>query len=144
MDQAIEFFEGRYRPATKSIIILKAAEEFLRTRQALSKATSANYTTGLLLLQKTSPNKLGDTFTISDIKSTPSKYKNFRSQRSFGLIKLPKDMIQIAMLSLDFAALIYIDVPPPLPSLGHSLENLVFIVAIVAVSPFWIGGAHAD
>jgi integrase len=124
LDQAIEFFESRYRPETNSITILNAAEEFLRTRQGLSKATSANYRTGLLLLQKTDPNKLVHTFTIADIEAALSKYRNVRSQRSFRPIfsvffhwalrhhytlenpckrrdKLPKDMTQIAMLSLD-------------------------------------------
>jgi integrase len=138
LDQAIAFFESRYRPETNSITILNAAEEFLRTRQGLSKATSANYRTGLLLLQKADPNKLVHTFTIGDIESALSKYKNVRSQRSFRLIfsvffhwavrhhytlenpckrldKLPKDMTQIAMLSLDeckrllYAALTYSD-----------------------------------
>ena len=136
LDQAVAFFESRYHPEINSITIINAVEEFLRTRQGLSKATRANYGTGLLLLQKADPNKLVHTFTVAEIESALSKYRNVRSQRSFRLIfsvffhwavrhhyalenpckrldKLPKDMTQIAMLSLDeskrllFASLTY-------------------------------------
>ncbi len=136
LDQAIAFFESRYRPETQTITILNATEEYLRTRQGLSEATRANYKTGLLLLQKKDPNKQVHTFTVGDVESALKKYKNVRSQRSFRLIfsvffrwavrhhytlenpcsrldKLPKEMTQIAMLSLDeskrllYAAMIY-------------------------------------
>lgn len=138
LDLAIAFFESRYRPETQSITILNATEEYLRTRQGLSEATRANYKTGLLLLQKKDPNKPVHTFTVGDLESALKSYKNVRSQRSFRLIfsvffrwavrhhytlenpcarldKLPKEMTQIAMLSLDeskrllYAALTYGD-----------------------------------
>jgi integrase len=138
LDQAIAFFESRYRPETRSITILNATEEYLRTRQGLSEATRANYKTGLLLLQKKDPNKPVHTFTVGDIESALKSYKNVRSQRSFRLIfsvffrwavrhhytlenpcsrldKLPREMTQIAMLSLAeckrllYAALTYGD-----------------------------------
>ena len=138
LDQAIAFFESRYRPETQSITILNATAEYLRTRQGLSEATRANYKTGLLLLQKKDPNKPVHTFTVGDIESALKSYKNVRSQRSFRLIfsvffrwavrhhytlenpcarldKLPKEMTQIAMLSLEeskrllYAALTYGD-----------------------------------
>ena len=124
LDEAIAFFETRYRPETRSITILNATEEYLRTRQGLSEATRSNYRTGLLLLQKSDPNKLVHTFTIGDLENSLGKYRNPRSQRSFRLIfsvffrwavrhhytlenpcqrfdKLPKEMTRIAMLSLE-------------------------------------------
>lgn len=124
LDQAMTFFESHYRPETKSITILNAKEEYLQTRNRISEATRANYDTGLSLLLKPDPNKLVHTFTISDIECALLRYKNIRSQRSFRTIfsgffrwakrhhyclenpcarldKLPKDMSQIATLSLE-------------------------------------------
>ncbi len=124
LDQAIAFFESRFRPETKEITILNAKEEFLATRHGISDATRGNYDIGLRLLLKKDPNKLVHAFTVSDLEASLKKYTNVRSQRSFRLIfsvffhwavrhhyclenpcerfdKLPKDMSQIAALSLD-------------------------------------------
>lgn len=138
LDQAIAFFETRYRPDTKTISILNGKEEFLRTRHGISEATRDNYETGLSLLLKKDPNKFVHSFTVGDLESTLVKYRNTRSQRSFRGIfsvffnwatrhhyclenpcdrfdKLPKDMTQIAALSLDevkrllYAAMTYQD-----------------------------------
>jgi integrase len=124
LDRAVAFFESHHRPETQSITILNATNEYLRTRQGLSVATRANYKTGLLLLQKGNPNKLVHTFMVSGIESVLKNYTKSRSQRSFRLIfsvffrwairhhytlenpcarldKLPKEMTQIAMLSIE-------------------------------------------
>ena len=124
LDQAIAFFETRYRPETKTITMLNAKEEFLRTRHGISEATRDNYEIGLCLLLKKDPNKFVHSFTVSDLEASLSKYSNTRSQRSFRAIfsvffhwatrhhyclenpcerfdKLPKDMSQIATLSFE-------------------------------------------
>ncbi len=124
LDQAISFFEARYRPETKEITILNAKEEFLSTRHGISDATRANYDVGLSLLLKKNPNAYVHAFTISDLENALKKYTNTRSQRSFRLIfsvffnwavrhhyclenpcerfdKLPRDMSQISTLSLE-------------------------------------------
>lgn len=124
LDLVMAFFESRYRPETKSITIFNAKEEYLKTRNRISDATRANYEVGLNLLLKVDPNKLIHAFTIDDIEHSLKPYKNVRSQRSFRIIfsgffrwavrhhyclenpcdrldKLPKDMSQIAALSLD-------------------------------------------
>ena len=124
LDQVISFFEARYRPETKEITILNAKEEFLNTRHGISAATRANYDIGLSLLLKPNPNELVHSFTIGDLENVLKKYTNTRSQRSFRVIfsgffnwavrhhyclenpckrfdKLPRDMSQIATLSLD-------------------------------------------
>jgi len=124
LDQAISFFETRYRPETKEITILNAKAEFLSVRHGISEATRGNYDIGLNLLLKKDPNKFVHAFTIRDLEGALKKYSNLRSQRSFRLIfsvffhwavrhhyclenpcerfdKLPKDMTQIAMLSLE-------------------------------------------
>jgi len=138
LDQAISFFETRYRPETKEITILNAKAEFLSARHSISKATRGNYDIGLNLLLKKDPNKFVHAFTIRDLEAALKKYSNLRSQRSFRLIfsvffhwavrhhyclenpcerfdKLPKDMTQISMLSIDevkrllYAAMTYRD-----------------------------------
>lgn len=123
LDQAIAFFESRYRPETKEITILNAKEEFLKTRHGISDATRSNYDIGLGLLLKKEPKKFVHAFTVSDLETFLKKYSNIRSQRSFRVIfsvffhwavrhhyclenpcerfdKLPKDMSQIVALSL--------------------------------------------
>ena len=124
LDQAISFFETRYRPETSTITILNAKEEFLRTRQGISTATRGNYEVGLRLLLRDDPNRFVHAFTVADLEASISQYTNLRSQRSFRQIfsvffgwavrhhyclenpcerfdKLPRDMSQISVLSLD-------------------------------------------
>jgi integrase len=124
LELAMSFFETRYRPETESITILNAKAEFMSNRQDISKATRSNYDLGLALLLKPYPNKFFHSFTVADIEKPLKKYPNTRSKRSFRIIfsvffrwavrhhyclenpcdrldKLPKDMSQIAALSLE-------------------------------------------
>ncbi len=136
LDQAISFFEARYRPEIREITILNAKEEFLATRHGIAEATRENYVIGLNLLIKKNPNALVHSFTIGDLEAALKNYTNLRSLRSFRLIfsvffgwavrhhyclenpcdrfdKLPKDMSPIVALSLEeckrllYAAMVY-------------------------------------
>lgn len=126
LERAVSFFESQYRPQTQEITILNATEEYLQSRLGISKATRGNYEIGLKLLMKADPNKAVHSFTVHDLEDSLKKYTNVRSQRSFRLIysvffrwatrhhycpenpcerldKLPKEMTQIAALSLEEA-----------------------------------------
>jgi len=123
LDQTMSFFETRYRPETEAITILNAKERFMDSRHDIADATRANYDMGLSLLLTPDPNKFVHAFTLSDIEAALNKYRNTRSKRSFRIIfsmffrwavrhhyclenpcdrldKLPKEMSQIAALSL--------------------------------------------
>lgn len=124
LDQAMAFFESRYRPETKNISVLNAKNEFMRKRVGIATDTATNYDSALRLLLKPDPNKLIHSFTVSDIESVLGNYNNVRSKRSFRTIfsiffrwavrhhyclenpcdrldKLPTDMSHIVALSLD-------------------------------------------
>lgn len=126
LDQAITFFETRYRKESKAITILNATNEFLDTRQGIAESTRENYEIGLKLLQKPDPNRYVHDFTIGDLETILKKYKKVASQRTFRTLfssffawavrhhyclenpckrfdKLPKDMSQIAALTLEEA-----------------------------------------
>ena len=124
LEQAVKFFASHYRAETTEISVLNATEEFLRTRQDIEDQTRKNYTYALRRLLKPDPNKLVHTFSISDIEAVLSQYPKVATRRSFATIfgvffrwairhhyllenpcarldKLPKDMSQIAALSLE-------------------------------------------
>ena len=104
--------------------MLAAYDQFLSSRSSGSAKTTNHYESSLRLLLKPDPNKVLHTFTVSDIEKILNRYKNVNSKRTyrrafstfFGwairhhycpedpckrLDKLPKDMSQIAVLSLD-------------------------------------------
>ena len=124
LDQAVAFAESHYRVETTSISVLNAYNEFLKIRSYGSEKTKAHYETCLSQLLKPDPNKHVHTFTLSDIEKILSKYKNLNSKdtyrRAFSaffnwsvrhhyclenpcarLDKIPKDLSQIAILSID-------------------------------------------
>ena len=124
LDEAVAFFESRYRKESKAITILNAKADFLSSRHEIAAATLANYEIGLGLLLKPDPNKMVHAFAIADLEKLLKKYKKIASQRTFRTIfstffawavrhhyclenpckrfdKLPKDMSQIAALSLE-------------------------------------------
>ncbi|BCU76869.1 hypothetical protein [Luteolibacter sp. LG18] len=124
LDQAIAFFEARYRPEIREITILNAKQEFLETRRGIRASTRSNYDIGLGLLLKKDPNAFVHSFTVGDLEKILKGYTNVQSQRSFRTIfsvffgwavrhhyclenpcerfdKLPKNMSQIAALSLN-------------------------------------------
>jgi integrase len=124
LDEAINFFEVRYRPETKSITMFNAKEEFLRTRVKISGKTRLNYDGGLGQLLKPDPNKHIHAYTVADIEKVMQRHSNLNTQKTHRRIfsvffnwavrhhyclenpcdrldKLPKDMSQIAALSLD-------------------------------------------
>jgi integrase len=124
LDQAIAFFESRYRPETESITILNAKSGFLSNRVGIAPETRTNYDRALSLLLRPDPNKFVHLFTVSDIESVLGAYKNIRSKRSFSTIfsmffswavrhhyclenpcgrldKLPTEMSPIVALSLE-------------------------------------------
>ncbi|MCB1132432.1 MAG: hypothetical protein KDN05_14995 [Verrucomicrobiae bacterium] len=126
LDQAMTFFETRYRPETETITILNAKEKFMGSRHDISDTTRANYEHGLGLLLSPDANKFVHAFTISDIEAILGKYRNTRSKRTYRITfstffrwavrhhyclenpcdrldKLPRDMSQIAALSLEEA-----------------------------------------
>lgn len=116
--------------------VAKIVANFIRGQAEKDPTSQAQG--GLNLLLKKEPNKFVHAFTIRDLEAALKKYSNLRSQRSFRLIfsvffhwavrahyclenpcerfdKLPKDMTQISMLSIDevkrllYAAMIYQD-----------------------------------
>lgn len=124
IDEAITFFENRYRRESKSITVLNAKAEFIDSRHGISKATQANYETGLSLLLMPDPNKFVHAFSIADLESILKKYRKVASRRTYRTIfssffrwavrhhyctenpcdrfdKLPRDMSLIAALSLE-------------------------------------------
>ena len=124
LDEVLHFFEARYRPEIRSITMHNAKEEFFQSREALSGKTRINYESGLSLLLKPDPNKHVHSYTISDIEKILQRYKNLNSRRTHRRVfsvffnwavrhhyclenpcdrldKLPRDMSQIAALSLD-------------------------------------------
>ena len=124
LDDAVAFAESHYRAETKSISILNAYNEFLATKPFGTQTTKAHYETCLSRLLAPDPNKLVHTFAVSDIERIISKYKNLTTRdtyrRAFSaffnwsvrhhyclenpctrLDRIPKDMSQIAIFSLD-------------------------------------------
>jgi integrase len=124
LDEAIQFFEVRYRPESKAITIFNAKEEFLCTRVALSAKTRLNYESGLKQLLKPDPNKYVHSYTVTDIEKVTQRYKNLNTRKTHRRVisvffnwavrhhyclenpcerldRLPKDMSQIAALSLE-------------------------------------------
>jgi integrase len=123
LDQAIAFFETRYRPESEAVTVMNAINEFLKSRAGVGKATLRNYESSLGLLLKADPNKFVHAFTVGEIEKAAGKYENLNSRRTHRRIfsiffnwcvrhhycledpckrldKLPKDMSQIAALTL--------------------------------------------
>jgi integrase len=124
LNTAISFVEGHYRSEIQTITVLNAFNKFVEGRSSVATKTKEHYESSLGLLVKADPNKLLHTFTVSDIDRVLSRYKNVNSKRTyrrafttfFGwairyhhcledpcrrLDKLPTDIGQIAVLSLD-------------------------------------------
>jgi integrase len=124
LDTAIAFTESHHRHETKEVTILTARAEFTETRHGRTESTQAHYETILRLLLKPDPNKPVHRFTVGDIEKVLACYSNANSKRTvrrifsifFGwcvrhhycledpckrLDKLPKDISQISVLSLD-------------------------------------------
>lgn len=124
LDEGMGFLEARYRAETKGITILNAKDEFLASRVKVTKSTLRNYEGSLQLLLKPDPNKFVHAFTVSDIEKVTKDYRNLSSlkthRRIFSVFfhwavrhhycledpckrldKLPQEMSQIAILSLD-------------------------------------------
>ncbi len=124
LDQAIAFVEARYRPETKAITILNAKEEFLSSKVSLSVKTRLNYENGIGQLLKPDPNKHVHAYTVSDIEKVIQRYSNLNTRKTHRRVvsvffnwcvrhhyclenpcdrldRLPRDMSQIAALSLD-------------------------------------------
>lgn len=126
LDEALAFVEGHYRAETQSITVLNAYNEFLAGKTEGADKTETHYKSSLKHLLKPDPNKLVHCFTVGDIEKILGKYKNVNSKRTYRrafsaffnwavrhhyclenpcdrLDKLPKDMSQIAALSLEEA-----------------------------------------
>jgi integrase len=126
LDDAMAFVETRYRPETKEISIMSARDEFMLSRVRISEKTRRNYVGGLRLLLLPDPNKFVHAFTVSDIEQAIKSYANISTRKThrriFGVFfqwavrhhyclenpckrldRLPKDITQISMLSLDEA-----------------------------------------
>lgn len=124
LDQAIAFVEARYRPETKAITILNAKEEFLSSKVSLSVKTRLNYENGIGQLLKPDPNKFVHAYAVSDIEKVIQRYSNLNTRKTHRRVvsvffnwcvrhhyclenpcdrldRLPRDMSQIAALSLD-------------------------------------------
>jgi integrase len=138
LDAALAFAEAHYRSEVKAVSVLGAYDEFVASRTTGSPKTKIHYESSLRLLLKPDPNKPLHTFTVSDIEKILGQYKNVNSRRTYRrafavffnwsvrhhycledpckrLDKIPKDMSQIAILSLDevrrllYAAICYQD-----------------------------------
>jgi integrase len=126
LDQAVAFAESHYRLETTSISVLNAYNEFLENRPYGSKKTKDHYESCLSRLLSPDPNKHVHAFTVSDIEKIIAKYKNLNSKDTYRralsaffnwsvrhhyclenpcarLDRIPKDMSQIAILSIDEA-----------------------------------------
>ncbi len=124
IDSAVSFAESHFRKELVSVSILNAHNEFILSRADKAVRTRAYYESTLRLLLKPNPNKQLHTFTVSDIEKILSSYKNTNTKRAYRtafavffqwavrhhycledpckrLDKLPKDMTQIAVLSLE-------------------------------------------
>lgn len=124
LDQAINFFETRYRQESKNITIFNAKIEFMDSRHGISKATKENYDIGLSLLLKKNPNRFIHEFTVMDLEEILKPYNKIATRRTFRTIfstffswavrhhyalenpckrldKLPTDMSRISVLSLN-------------------------------------------
>lgn len=124
LEQAVSFFESRYRPDTTTISILNARQKYLDSRVGIATTTRANYEIGLNLLLKPDPNKHLHSFTLADIEAILGTYKSVGTKRSYKIIitaffnwavrqhyclenpcdrldRLPRDMSQIAALTLE-------------------------------------------
>jgi integrase len=124
LDLAVAFAESHYRSETKSISVLNAYNEFIQNKPFGSKKTKEHYENCLARLLVPDPNKNVHTFTVADIEKILSKYKNLNSRDTYRraisaffnwsvrhhyclenpcgrLDRIPKDMSQITILSLD-------------------------------------------
>lgn len=123
LDSALSFVEANYRTETRSVTILNAYNEFVASKSDTSDKTEIHYKSSLKHLLTPSPNKCVHEFTVNDIEQLLNRYKNFNSRRTYRrafsaffnwavrhhyclenpcdrLDKLPRDMSQIAALSL--------------------------------------------
>lgn len=124
LDTALSFVDAHYRSEIKAVSVLVAYDEFVAAKSSSSPKTKIHYESSLRLLQKGDPNKLLHTFTVSDIEKIINRYSNVNSKRTYRrafsaffnwavrhhycledpckrLDKLPKDLSQIAALSLE-------------------------------------------
>ena len=138
LDAALSFVEFHHRSEIQTATVLSASREFLDSRLSGSPKTKEHYESSLNLLLKPDPNRYVHSFTVTDIEKILGRYKNVNSKRTYRrafktffnwcirhhycledpckrLDKLPKDMTQIAMLSLTeckrllYAAMTYHD-----------------------------------
>lgn len=138
IDSAVSFAESHYRSEVTSISILNAQREFLQGKSDKTPRTRSFYQSTLRLLLSPDPNKPLHAFTVADLENILNRYKNVNTKRAyrtaFGVFfnwalrhhycledpcsrldKLPKDMSQIAVLSIDevkrllYAAMLFQD-----------------------------------
>lgn len=123
-DEAVLFVESHYREEQTSVSILNAYDEFIQSRANLARRTREFYESTLRSLLTPDPNKPLHKFTVTDLEKILSIHKNTNSKRAYRtalsvffnwamrhhyclenpcerLDKLPKDMSQIATLSLE-------------------------------------------
>ncbi|GAA5117582.1 hypothetical protein JIN84_17170 [Luteolibacter yonseiensis] len=124
LDGALAFTETHYRAEIKATTVLNAYDEFINGRHTVSDRTRQHYSSSLKLLLKPDPNKPLHSYTVSDIEKLLARFKNVNSTRTYRqafsvffnwavrhhycpedpckrLDRLPKDMTQIAVLSLE-------------------------------------------
>jgi integrase len=124
LNAALLFVESHYRAEIQTASVLTAYNKFVEDGAGWSPKTREHYESSLKLLLKPDPNKPVHDFTLSDIERILKLYKNLNSQRTYRrafktffnwcakhhyclenpcdrLNKLPRDMSQIAALSLD-------------------------------------------
>ena len=124
LDLAVAFAESHYRAETTNISVLNAYNKFIQNKPFGSLKTKDHYENCLSRLLVPDPNKEIHTFTVSDIEKIISKYDNLNSRDTYRralsaffnwsvrhhytlenpcarLDRIPKDMSQIAILSLD-------------------------------------------
>jgi integrase len=123
-DSAVSFIESHYREELISVSILNAHTGFIQSRSTKEPQTKRFYETTLRLLLKPDPNKELSAFTVADVEKILAGYKNANTRRAYRtafsaffnwcvrhhyclenpcdrLDKLPRDMSQIAALSLE-------------------------------------------
>lgn len=124
LDTALSFVEANYRAETRSVTVLNAYNEFVAGKKDTSDKTEIHYKSSLKHLLKPDPNRYVHDFTVSDIEKILGRYKNVNSRRTYRrafsaffnwcvrhhyclenacerLDKMPRDMSQIATLSLE-------------------------------------------
>lgn len=124
LETAISFVESHYHAEKRSLTMTEAYDEFVASKNNTASKTEVHYKSSLKLLRDHAPNKPVHEFSVSDVETILNLYSNPNTRRTYRrafsaffnwavrhhyslenpcdrLDKIPRDMSQIAALSLD-------------------------------------------